>query len=570
MTKHILAAGLVCSALLLTVIQAPFDIHWAAWIAVVPFVFVCKPATKPGRLFITAYLVSLVYWLGNLYWLSMPTVLGWAAFCLYVAIYWPLIAVCIRELRTRGLPMVICVPILFVGAEGWQTFFFSGFSWRLLGHSQYSNLGVIQIADMFGVGGISFLIAAVNGLIADIIIRGLGNKRYFCKANLISCGIVIMAVVVTLIYGNWRLSQTPEYVEQGPLLAGLQSNVALKADESIQDEAEMIFYDLLELSREAARHKPALIAWPETMVLHTLDQEYVKLVKPSHISRIADRELKKHASQGIGLLIGATGARAEVIDNLVYVRDRSNAAYFYMADGEQFPQRYDKIHLVPFGEYIPFRESAPWLYRILMYFTPYNEEYDLLAGKDFTVFPLESQGINYRFSVIICYEDTVARLVRKTIFDEKSQKKIDWIINISNDGWFVAENNGEATATTELSQHAAICVFRAVENRLSILRSVNTGISCMIDSTGRIRDGYIAGNLEEEVMNRTAQAGYFVDTVNIDKRKTFFTQAGQWFDFSCGILLGGMVFMVLSGFITKKVHKPKGNSILWIRYANLL
>ncbi|MHC4510552.1 MAG: hypothetical protein ACYTAO_16620, partial [Planctomycetota bacterium] len=110
---------------------------------------------------------------------------------------------------------------------------------------------------------------------------------------------------------------------------------------------------------------------------------------------------------------------------------------------------------------------------------------------------------------MICYEDTVPAIAREFALDERGRKGLDWLINISNDGWFVRFQQEQVLPSAELPQHAAVCVFRAVENRLAVLRSVNTGISCVIDSVGRIRDGYLAGTLPREAMARTGMAGWF-------------------------------------------------------------
>jgi apolipoprotein N-acyltransferase len=144
---------------------------------------------------------------------------------------------------------------------------------------------------------------------------------------------------------------------------------------------------------------------------------------------------------------------------------------------------------------------------------------------------------------MICYEDAVPAIARRFAIDKKGGKKIDWLVNISNDGWFVRFANGKVSPSTELRQHAAICVFRAVENRLAVVRSVNTGVSCLIDTVGRIRNGYVAGTLPHRAMARTGMAGWLVDRVPIDKRTTFFSRNGQWLDFCCAVCLVWLIII---------------------------
>ena len=115
---------------------------------------------------------------------------------------------------------------------------------------------------------------------------------------------------------------------------------------------------------------------------------------------------------------------------------------------------------------------------------------------------------------------------------ENGEKKVAWLVNISNDGWYVRydEKNERVIPSGELSQRTAISVFRAVENRVSIVRSVNTGISCIIDPIGRMHEGFIAGDLPARVMDRSAVEGWFVDRVLVDKRVTVFSRCGKWLD----------------------------------------
>jgi apolipoprotein N-acyltransferase len=256
-------------------------------------------------------------------------------------------------------------------------------------------------------------------------------------------------------------------------------------------------------------------------------------------------------------------------------RDRSgepylasyNSAYYYRSDGTRDPGRYDKIHLVLFGEYIPFQHRFPWLFEQLKKFFPegYNPNYSLEHGRHYTVFemappkaedgnsPPETSDLKlqtpFRFGVIICYEDSIPYVGRNFALDEHGRKRVDWLVNISNDGWFVRfpESEGRVIASSELSQHAAICAFRAVENRLAIVRSVNTGISCLIDSTGRIRDGYLAAGdgFPTKAMDRTALAGWFVDRLPIDKRVTFYSRHGEWFANGCAVLYAGVLLWPL-------------------------
>jgi apolipoprotein N-acyltransferase len=229
----------------------------------------------------------------------------------------------------------------------------------------------------------------------------------------------------------------------------------------------------------------------------------------------------------------------------------------YSPDGNQSAEKYYKIHLVPFGEYIPFT-NIPLIHKLLLKFSPYDFDYTLNPGREHTAFEMKEDEKEYRFSVIICYEDAVPYEVREFVLDRNGRKRIEWLVNISNDGWFVKFEDNRVITSTELAQHTANAAFRAIENRLGVVRSVNTGISCMIDSLGRIRDGYAAGNLPEKAFDRGGVEGWFCDRIAIDSRITFFSRYGQWLDWSCQLCLAAILTaQIAERFIFRKTVKKK-------------
>jgi len=335
-------------------------------------------------------------------------------------------------------------------------------------------------------------------------------------------------------------------------------------------------------SQAAASAGANLIVWPETMVQGNL--------QPELWSQLSDwdweqdqafhQALGQHAQDTAYVLVGAYGA--EILPGFrgkPYL-GKYNSAYLYRTDGTRDPMRYDKIHLVLFGEYIPFRWQIPWLFEQLKRFLPkgYNPDYSLEHGTRYTTFemarPAGGQSPNpqsairnpqsprqpaYHFGVVICYEDTIPYVGRNFTLDPQGHKQIDWLVNISNDGWFVRFNEEPARVipSTELPQHAAICAFRAVENRLPIVRSVNTGISCLIESTGRIRDGFLAADngFPRPSMERTAMAGWFLDRLPIDERVTFYSRHGEWFADGCAVLFAAALVWPLGARLTRRQAK---------------
>ncbi|MFC1762435.1 apolipoprotein N-acyltransferase [Planctomycetota bacterium] len=565
---------LLASAILLTVIHPPHGGSAWAWIALVPFILASHPKTPTRHLVIWCLLIFAGYWLLNLRWLSPITVAGWIAFCLYSAPLAVLTALCLRWCRQQSLPMSLCVAVLWVGAEQCQGLFLGGFYWRFLGHSQFQNLPLIQIADLTGAGGVSFVLALANGLITDIWLA-FRKQRLRRFSLLLNASAVMTVIVGVLSYGLWRLNQSHIYETPGPKVAAIQSNVPQSVKDTFS-ASEDILSNLLADSNDCAASQPDLIVWPETMVQCIVDldvwpylqnQEYVTQC------RTTDLRLRKHVSEHtIHLLTGAYGATiGEDTEGVLYLRNH-NSAVLYRPEGLRDPDRYDKIHLVLFGEYLPFKRTWPWLHQLLLGWTPYEYDYSLDAGNLQTLFSLPHRNLTtptdtntaietaqdpYQFGVIICFEDTIPRLARSYALDEQGRKQVDWLVNISNDGWFVGfdDTTGDVQATAELIQHVAICTFRAVENRLGILRSVNTGISCLIAPSGRIHWGFnhASPGFPEDPLARQGIAGWFADTMPIDTRVTWFTRLGPWLDRVCAWIFGLLSLgIVLQGLLSRR------------------
>jgi apolipoprotein N-acyltransferase len=557
MKKNLLdALPFIATAVMLTVIQAPINLGVLAWVSFVPFIFACCPDMRPRRLFLITYVVSLFYWLVNLYWIFPITIVGWIAFCLYTALLWPVLALLLRYCRAKKVPLFLVSAVFIVGIERMQGLFMGRFFWRFLAHSQYQNITIIQIVDLFGTAGLSLLIAMVNGMLVEIILA-VKNKNYLKIPLFIKTAFVCLAVVGAVIYGRWRISQEEQCLEPGPYIASLQSNVPQSVKRSFESGREL-FDGLMEHSKAASEKQPDLIVWPETMVQATLNPDVLRLLKPTDQWSVFDRELSEHAKDNAFLLVGAYGGKIGFKeDSGAYFAERYNSAFLFKKDGEKAPQTYSKIHLVPFGEVLPLRKRMSWFYELLMKidFIPYKYDYSLDYGTEYTVFDMidPNKNQNYNFSVMICYEGTVPEITRKFALDENGKKRIDWLVNISNDGWFVRFEEGKVLPSTELPQHAAVCAFRAVENRLPIVRSVNTGISCFIDSAGRIRDGYLAGTLPSEAMSRTGMPGWILDRISIDSRTTLFSKYGEWLGVCCELCLILPIIVPLSVRCCRKI-----------------
>ena len=552
-----LFTAFAATAVMLTLAQQPIGWWPLAWVAYVPFVFVCLCETKPFKLYLAAYVVGTFYWLGNIYWMSFVTVVGWIAFCFYTALLWPILALSLRWCIKKRVPLFIAVPVLIVGIEQMQGLFLGGFYWNYLAHSQFTNTALIQIADIFGAAGVSFVVAMVNGLVAEML---LVRRPWFVVSNVMIAGIVLVG---TLEYGQWRINQSAKFVTPGPMIAAVQTNIPISVKKSFAAEKQ-IFDELLGQSNQCISAGAKLVVWPETMVQAILNQQVLRLLVDDHSYKIFDETIREHAKKGAFVLVGAYDGTPRYDTGNIRLAQKFNSAFLYKPDGSQVPQKYSKIYLVPFGEMLPF-SNIPLVHKLFLKMSPYDFDYTIDPGTEYTVFEMQPQDANrtYKFSVMICYEDAVPFMARKFALDEKGNKRINWLVNISNDGWFVRFENGKVLPATELSQHAAICAFRAVENRLAVLRSVNTGISCMIDTLGRIKNGYAAGNLPQKSFDRQGVMGWFADTVPIDARTTFFSKHGQWLDFTCQLSVVVIIIaqIVERFFLKRRTKDGKGSKI---------
>jgi len=395
----------------------------------------------------------------------------------------------------KPLMKLFLLPSIWVGLEYTRGHALSGFDWVSLGHSQYKNLVMIQIADITGMLGVSFIVVMVNYVIKEMISLKLRHEIRLSKNEMKKLVVIVLMTLICVFgYGAYQLT-LPPYVQSSLKVAVIQGNIEqdLKWDETAWP---MIMQKHLELTKQAALEKPDLIIWPETSF-------------PGHLWEDVERfdQLKKFVHRlEIPLLFGAV------------VKDRNtyhNSAILLSAEGFIL-QKYDKLHLVPFGEYLPLRKQLPFLSSIV----PIA---DFTAGNRFTRFPLKNEGPE-TFSVLICFEDTVSRLSREFV-----QRGAQFLVNITNDAWF--------KDTKEPFLHLQSSVFRTIENRRSLIRSANTGVSCYIDAKGRIID-LVKGPREKT----TYVTGYSLANVGLFSGQTFYSKFGDVFTYMC---IGCILFCAL-------------------------
>jgi apolipoprotein N-acyltransferase len=496
------------SGILLILSFPNFDLEILAWFALVPLFFAIE-GKELYQAFKLGVFAGLVSFLGILYWIivavhtygNVPLILSGLILLLlvaYLSLYIGTFAFLLRLIQIRsGIQTILFAPILWVALEYLRSFFLTGFPWAYLGHTQYLNLPFIQMSDITGVYGLSFVILLVNATFFSVF-------RQWPKKNFPSKEIILTLVVLLgfLIYGYVRMRNVDQEIIQTPPLkvALVQGNIdqSIKWDESFQLETLKIYQ---RLSMKAAEHQPDLMIWPETATPFFFQEakEYQPIV------------LEIPEKTNSYLLFGTPFYKIEQGKINYY-----NSALL-VSPAKELIGRYDKIHLVPFGEYIPLK-------KILFFIESSIGEGigNFKSGKDI----INLSFPRGKFGVLICFEIIFPDLCRRFV-----KKGGDFLVTITNDAWF-----GRTSAPY---QHLSIATFRAVENRVFIARAANTGISAFIDPKGKIvKQGDI---FTEEVLN---------GTIHPMKEKTFYTLFGDVFAWICSGL--SIVFLLYA-----LIRKPK-------------
>ncbi len=571
------AAILVVFSLIMQALsQEPANLGWLAWFCLAPWAIAAATYASRIRGTLLFYGSALIYFLIILRWLIPVTSAGWLGLCLYLAVYYLACGFIIRKIYLKKRwPLTLVLPVLWSGQEYLRSVVMTGFPWFFLSHSQHNNLPLIQIADMTGTYGITFILAMTNGLICDFLLRPLNTPQENGKSKPLSpfrlTAITFTCILVVFGYGQIRLNQIHKTNETGPTLTMIQDNVPQSNKPEFNDPTvnqwDTLFNSHLELTRMAMENetKPDLIVWPETMAPY-LNEEFLNFTLPGYditdilatidTHRRYDKLLSQTAKEGVGLLIGTPHFEYAIHNGYLVPGKQANAAMLYLPDGSRYSETYWKMHLVPFGETIPFKYSIPWLYRLLMRFTPYEYDYSVESGKTPTLFTFKTpKGLELRFAVAICYEDVIPYMPRKLIQIEDGEKKADFLLNISNDGWYLKSglDGKPLQALAEIPQHLAICRFRAIENRIGIARAVNGGISAFIQPDGSLQATPLAGTLPEDPWHRSSQRGFLTDTIHTNPTISFYSIYGDLFGISTAILSAFFLFMPL-------MHRGKKNS----------
>jgi len=491
----LLQACTLSSALLLFLCFFPVGWGWLTWVALVPMLVLVRSDLTARWVYSTAFMGGFAFFMLVLQWVPVADYrmyFAWVLTSIYCALYVTLAFGVVRVLdRHTALPLLFTFPAVWVTLEYVRSFFLSGFAWGFLGHTQHDALPLIQISDLGGVYLVSYLIAVVNvwvfevlyqqGAVRAVFFPGQAGappheERWSFPTRLVVQGtLVLLALAGTLWYGFWRLEQS--HFTQGPRVALLQGNLdqRIRNDQG-NDRLTMAgvvqHYQALCYAVSRQAQPPDLIIWPET----SFPQEWLESSPNLPVERIPEAWRSYEASMRnlvatvVKLCRGyhLMGMNATVLDDQAK-EQRFNSAVLVQPDGLAIG-RYDKIHRLPFGEFVPFKDTLPFM----KWLAPYDYDYSIRAGEHYTRLKLG----DYRLGVLICYEDTDPVLARQYGKEDADGPPAHFLVNMSNDGWF--------DGSTQHVEHLAIARFRAIESRRAVVRAVNMGVSAVIDGNGRV------------------------------------------------------------------------------------
>jgi apolipoprotein N-acyltransferase len=483
------AVVLLAAAFVMALAFPRTDWSLTPWVALAPLLAIATIRT-PRTAFLWGWASGTVFFLVLLRWLQFT-------FQAYSAIPWPIVygpvillaAYCgfwtgavawavswLTARRSAALALVLA-PFLWVAAEWLRGHLFGGFPWGTLGYSQYLRIRVIQIAELTGVHGVSFVLLAVNAALAGcVVLRG--------RHALAGVGAAAVLLAATLGFGSVRLRETaaPPTVRVAIIQPSIEQ--PLKWEPRHTRETLGIYFALLRRVRD---DRPALVVWPETAAPTVLRRD------PALVQRFQSAA----AELGAPMLVGS-------IDE-VEGRFRNTA---FLITEQGIVGRYDKIQLVPFGEFVPLSGLLGFVRGWAEFIA------ELEAGSRAVVFNAPPAP----FGVVICYEGIFPDLFRRFVRDGAQL-----MVNMTNDAWFGRTSGPE--------QHLTMYPFRAVEHRVSVVRAANTGVSAFIAPSGII-------TRRLHLFDR----GVMTESVALRTRKTLFTRLGDWL----GLLSLGVSTVVLA------------------------
>jgi len=479
------------------------DLSWLGFFAYAPLLYFAFAEEGRGILR-SVFAFAFLFYSGTLYWL-FTALNGYGHLAPPLALLVLLILVLILSAyltiafllshwieRRMLVSHFWTLPLIWVAVEWCRTHWpLGGFPWAQAGYSQWRFLDFIQISDLLGVYGCTALLVWVNLGIAEvarIVFRGKANLRAFAKPL-----IALLLLALNLVYGHYQKARIAELSGLSPhfKLALLQGNIP-QDEKWLTDRADEILEIYQEMTRAAFLEKSdlQLAIWPEASF-------------PYEIAIDLQNNIEAIGSFGGEVLLGAVTYenKGRLPTDILYspLGYPIHNSALLIQPGPKLAGSYFKHHLVPYGEYIPLKKALPFIGKLTSQMGEFLEgqEYNLLASGP------------AKIGVLICYEDIFPQIARRL-----SESGANLLVNITNDAWY-----GDSSA---LPQHLSFSAFRAVENRKSLVRATNTGITASFDATGKIWAE--APPFERKIL---------YDQVPLMEYPSFYSQRGDLFAYAC-------------------------------------
>jgi len=537
------------SGALLSLCYPQFNLGELIWISLIPLISVIwwsptqttfkKRALRGAFL---GYLAGLIFFLLNLSWLHHIHLAACTLLPAFLALYfalWGAFAATIGRpsffdsneadvsMKAKNLfsrPSIESLRCAFLNGSAWcglewlRGWLMTGFPWNGLGVGLKNDLVMIQIADAIGVTGLSFVIVFCTSISASLIFRitkEIKTKQLRAHPDFI-VGIIIVALI--FLYGTYRLTKEKEnHIEVSVLLVQGGIDQTEKWDANSAEKIYKRYWDLTTPYLTLENADFDLVVWPESSLPYALHDKETQTYL-NNILSVDDYELVLGLNENI--------PQEGIYNSIVVLRGNTSNA-----------KTYRKIHLVPFGEYVPLRSTMPFLEKLAsnaigVDFTPGKkaEPIKMNLPEPYSIIPL------------VCFEDTFGNLARKFIKD-----KPQLIVNVTNDGWF-----GKSAAS---EQHYANAIFRCIELRRPMIRSANTGISCIIDSTGNLHDRWASSPGGKRIIYGDTEKNTFItaslpELIRIPRtpERTLYAQIGDSFSMT----LGAISLIVLTLTVRRK------------------
>jgi len=543
--RYLIEFSLVVASSVLLVPSFPkFDLGFLAWIGLLPLLIAINGKSLKYS-FLLSLICGAVFFFGVFYWiLEVPkyTLLRHSLLAPYLGLYFGFfyfgsyfgvfgLAYTIVSKRLGTTPALLAAPFIWVSLEYVRSnLSFLSLPWALLAHSQYQYPLIIQIASIAGTYNISFLIVMVNAALAAVVypyyerlkipprlpfskggeiippfLKGHAGGLQISKGTRALLLVALSLVVLTLLYGQLTIS---EPITGNKIKFSLVQGNIEQVKKRDPSHTRGIMQTYVGLTRGVAKDRPAIVIWPETATPGAIN------LNPRLYFEL--RETVEEA--GTYLLLGSAQHQKFGVKGTKKLKYLNSAFLIEPQPKMVKQQRYDKIRLFPFGEYLPYKEIIPWsLIKVSG-----SDHY--ISGKEFTIF----EHPDFRFGVTICWENVFPDLFRQFV-----RRGAQLMVNLTNEAHF-----GKTAAPHQL---VSISVFRAVENRVFVVRCANTGVSCIIDPYGRIVDR-IKDENGQDIFIRGTLTGWIIPFDS----KTIYTRYGDWFVWVA--LFGTLIFLIVSFF----------------------